>query len=228
MAKSSRLNVLTTMISTGLVPIFYHPDIEVAARIVQACVEGGARCIEFTNRGERAHLVFEALTRRFEAEERVFLGVGSVIDPGTAALYLQLGANFVVGPALNSEVARVCNRRKTAYLPGCGSVSEISRAEELGVEICKIFPGIPVGGPGFVRAVRGPMPWTRLMPTGGVEATEASIRSWFDAGVACVGIGSKLVTREAVAAEDYAGLTQRVRQVMAWIEAARRGRPPTG
>ncbi len=226
MANHSRLHVLTSMIETGLVPIFYHPEVEVAARIVEACAAGGARCIEYTNRGGAAHLVFEQLRRRFESDERVILGVGSVVDTETAALYLQLGANFVVSPILNPGVARLCNRRKVAHIPGCGSVSEISQAEELGVEICKLFPGSSVGGPEFVRAVLGPMPWTRLMPTGGVEPTWESLNSWFAAGVACVGIGSKLISRERIAAEDYEALTENVREALAWIEEARGGTPP--
>lgn len=226
MARFSRLQTLTTMIETGLVPVFYHPDVEVASRIVDACLEGGVRCVEFTNRGDAAHLVFGELARRYQGDDRAILGVGSVIDPGTAAIYVQLGANFVVGPVLNPEVARVCNRRKVAYSPGCGSVSEISQAEELGVEICKIFPGTQVGGPGFVKSVRGPMPWTRIMPTGGVEPTEENMRAWFEAGVACVGMGSKLVTKELVAAGDYQAITNKVRQTLAWIQEIRKGKSP--
>ncbi len=218
MAKFSRLTVLNTMIETGLVPVFYHPDVEVAAQIVQACVDGGARCIEFTNRGDQAHLVFGELVRRFWDDERVILGVGSVIDPIAAGLYMQLGANFVVGPVLNPEVARLCNRRKVAYSPGCGSVSEISAAEELGVEIVKVFPGSQVGGPGFVKAVRGPMPWTRIMPTGGVSPDEENLRAWFAAGVACVGMGSKLISKDLVAARDFAALRQRTAATVALIQ----------
>jgi 2-dehydro-3-deoxyphosphogluconate aldolase/(4S)-4-hydroxy-2-oxoglutarate aldolase len=226
MARFSRLQTLTTMIETGLVPVFYHPDVEVASRIVEACLEGGVRCVEFTNRGDAAHLVFRELVRRFQDDDRAILGVGSVIDLGTAAMYIQLGTNFVVGPVLNSEVARVCNRRKVAYSPGCGSVSEISQAEELGVEICKIFPGTQVGGPGFVKSVRGPMPWTRIMPTGGVEPTEENMRAWFEAGVACVGMGSKLITKELVAAGDYQAITDKVRQTLTWIQEIRKGKSP--
>lgn len=225
MARHSRLVVLNAMVETGLVPVFYHRDAEVSARIVQACLDGGARCIEYTNRGEQANRIFEELARRFFDQDRLILGAGSVIDVGTASLYIQAGAEFVVGPVLNPEVARACNRRKVAYLPGCGSVSEISQAEELGVEICKIFPGREVGGPGFVEAVRGPMPWTRIMPTGGVDATQESIRAWFTAGVACVGMGSKLITKERVAGQDYAGITEAVRQVLAWISASRGDKP---
>lgn len=218
MAKYSRLHVLNTMIETGLVPVFYHPDEDVAAQIVQACVDGGVRCVEFTNRGDQAHMVFGKLVRRFYDDDRVILGVGSVIDPVTAGLYIQLGANFVVGPVLNPEVARLCNRRKIAYSPGCGSVSEISAAEELGVEIIKVFPGSQVGGPGFVKAVSGPMPWTRIMPTGGVSPDENNLQAWFAAGVACVGMGSKLITKELVAARDFVALRQRTAVTVALIQ----------
>ncbi len=211
------------MIELGLVPVFYNPDLEVAKRIVAACRAGGARVVEFTNRGDFAFQVYTALAQHVaEAEPDVILGVGSVIDAPTAALYISAGANFVVGPVLNPEVARLCNRRKVAYSPGCGSVSEISEAEELGVEIVKVFPGTQVGGPAFVKAVRGPMPWTRIMPTGGVDATEESIRAWFEAGAACVGIGSKLISNELVANGDFDAISNKVAQVLAWIQEARR------
>jgi len=226
MARFSRLQTLTAMIEAGLVPVFYNGDAEVAIRIAEACIEGGARCIEFTNRGDSAHLVFGELIRHFRDDERAILGVGTVLDAGTAALHIQLGANFVVGPVLNPEIARLCNRRKVAYSPGCGSVSEISQAEELGVEICKIFPGTQVGGPGFVKSVKGPMPWTRLMPTGGVAPTEENLRAWFDAGAACVGMGSKLISKELVAAGDYQAITAKVRQTLSWIEEIRNGESP--
>ena len=225
MAKFSRLRVLNTMIETGLVPVFYNGDAEVATKIVQALAEAGVRCFEFTNRGDQAHLIFGELVRRFYDDERIILGAGSVIDPGTAALYIQLGANFIVGPSLNPEVARLCNRRKVAYSPGCGSVSEIAVAEELGVEICKVFPGSQVGGPGFVKAVRGPMPWTYIMPTGGVSPTEENMRSWFEAGVACVGMGSKLVRKDLVAASDFKTITETAKQTIAWIQAIRAEHP---
>jgi len=223
MARFDRLAVLNSVVESGLVPVFYHRDVEVAKRIVEACVEGGARVVEFTNRGDRAWNVFTQLIEWTEqAHPGVILGVGSVIDVPTAALYIGSGANLIVGPILNPEIARLCNRRKIAYMPGCGSATEISQAEELGVEIVKVFPGAEVGGPGFVKAVLGPMPWTRIMPTGGVDATEESIRAWFRAGVVCVGIGSKLISKELVAAGDWGGLSKRVAQVLAWIQEARR------
>jgi len=222
MARFSRLEVLNTIIEIGLAPVFYHQEVEVARKIVAACAAGGARVVEFTNRGDFAYHVFTELSRHFaKADPSIILGIGSIIDAPTAALYIASGANFIVGPMLNPEVARLCNRRKIPYMPGCGSLSEISAAEELGVEIVKVFPGSAVGGPGFVRDVLGPCPWTRLMPTGGVDATEASIRAWFEAGVACVGMGSKLITKEALAAGDFEAISARVRQVLGWIRAAR-------
>jgi len=219
MAQFTRLEVYNTMLSTGLVPVFYNADIEVAKNVVEACSAGGAMVVEFTNRGDFAPEVFKELSQYFrKTSPEIILGVGSVIDEPTAALYIAYGANFVVGPLLNGTIARLCNRRKVAYIPGCGSVSEISYAEELGAEIVKIFPGDSVGGPGFVKAVLGPCPWTRIMPTGGVDATEESIKAWFESGVACVGIGSKLIRKDLVAAENWAEITALVRQVVDWIK----------
>ncbi len=226
MSKYSRLKVLNSMIEVGMVPVFYHADPQIAVSVVKACLEGGVRCFEFTNRGDGAHEVFSEVARALQKDDRLILGAGSVLDPATAALYIQLGANFIVGPVLNPEVAKTCNRRKIAYSPGCGSLSEISLAEELGVEICKVFPGAAVGGPGFVKDVLGPMPWTRLMPTGGVEPTRESLSAWFNAGVACVGMGSKLFPAETIKAGDFAAITENVRQALGFIQEARSGKSP--
>jgi len=207
-----RMAVLAAMIDQGVIPVFHHPDVQVCVDVIQACADGGARCIEFTNRGDFAPRVFEEVTRHFDkADPGVVMGVGSVVDAPTAGLYIAYGARFVVGPLLNAEVARLCNRRKIPYSPGCGSATEIGQAEELGCEIVKLFPGGAVGGPDFVRAILGPMPWTRIMPTGGVDVSEASLRAWFGAGVSAVGIGSNLVTRELLEAKDYKGVAARVR-----------------
>ncbi len=223
MARFDRLHVLTTILQTGLVPIFYHPEVEVARRIVRACWDGGARAVEFTNRGDFAPDVFRDLSQWAARElPEVILGAGTVVDAPTAALYIACGANFIVGPTLNDEVARLCNRRKVAYIPGCSTPSEISAAEELGAEVVKVFPA-GVGGPDFVRAVLGPCPWSRLMPTG-IQATPESITAWFRAGAACVGIGSDLIRREWVEAGDWDAITRQVRQVLEWIRQARESR----
>jgi 2-dehydro-3-deoxyphosphogluconate aldolase/(4S)-4-hydroxy-2-oxoglutarate aldolase len=222
MPQFSRLDVLTTTINLGLVPIFYHGDVGIAKHIVAACAEGGAKVVEFTNRGDFAYHTFTDLSRHVaSASPDVILGVGSIVDAPTAAMYIASGANFIVGPTFNPEVARLCNRRKIPYMPGCGSLTEISQAEELGVEIVKVFPGGAVGGPGFVKAVLGPCPWTRLMPTGGVDATEESIRAWFSAGVTCVGIGSALIRNDWVTEGNFAAITEKTRQVLDWIQVAR-------
>jgi 2-dehydro-3-deoxyphosphogluconate aldolase/(4S)-4-hydroxy-2-oxoglutarate aldolase len=222
MARFARLEVLTAMIETGLVPVFGHGDVQTSKHIVEACAAGGARCIEFTNRRDFAPFVFKELCEQIaKSHPQVMLGVGSIVDPYTAALYIASGACFVVGPSLNPEVARLCNRRKIAYSPGCGTASEIAQAEELGVEIVKIFPGDAVGGPAFVRSILGPTPWTRIMPTGGVEATKESVTAWIKAGTTALGIGSNLITKERVAQAQWDEITQATAQVLAWIREAR-------
>jgi 2-dehydro-3-deoxyphosphogluconate aldolase/(4S)-4-hydroxy-2-oxoglutarate aldolase len=195
-------------------------------RVIKACLDGGARCFEFTNRGDRAHEVFHEIIIGMKSDPRLILGTGSVVEAGTAALYIQMGSNFIVGPNLNPEVGRLCNRRKIAYSPGCGSVSEISNAEELGVEICKIFPGNSVGGPDFVKDLLAPMPWTRIMPTGGVDASDESVTRWIKAGAACLGMGSKLFPAEVIASGDYSQITENVAAVLGWVKTARGGKTP--
>lgn len=222
MAQFKRMQVLNAIYETGLVPVFYNKDVEVGKRIVDACAAGGAKAVEFTNRGDFAVEVFAELVKYATANHPgIIMGVGSVLDAPTAALYLANGANFIVGPVLNPEVAKVCNRRKVSYSPGCGSASEISAAEELGCEIVKVFPGMEVGGPKFVKAVLGPTPWTSIMPTGGVDATEESLTAWIKSGVAAVGIGSTLITKEIMASGDWDGLAAKIAQCLLWIKAAR-------
>ncbi|MGB9609618.1 MAG: bifunctional 4-hydroxy-2-oxoglutarate aldolase/2-dehydro-3-deoxy-phosphogluconate aldolase [Bryobacteraceae bacterium] len=228
MARFARLNVLHKMIETGLVPVFYSSDIEVASKVAGAVLAGGCPFLEFTNRGDHAWEVFTELEKRCAKDlPDLILGVGSVVDPGTASLYINCGANFVVGPILNPDVARACNRRKIPYSPGCGSVSEISQAEELGCEIVKVFPGAEVGGPKFVKALKGPCPWVSIMPTGGVESTEVSLKAWFEAGVSCVGMGSNLLTNELLKAGDYAGIAAKVRDTLDLIRKIRGGGQPS-
>lgn len=224
MARYSRLEVLNTIVDSGLVPVFYHKDVEVAKKIVAACVAGGARVVEFTNRGDFAPHVFTELSQwMVKNYSKVILGVGSVVDAPTAAMYIASGTNFVVGPLLNPEVARLCNRRKIPYSPGCGSATEIAQAEELGVEIVKVFPGESVGGPDFVRSILGPCPWTRIMPTGGVDVTRESIGAWFKAGVAAVGIGSNLIQKGLVEVGKYDEIAAKAAQLLLWIREVRGG-----
>ncbi len=217
-----RIKVVRLMEEQGLVPLFYHPNIEVCKNVVKACYEGGARLLEFTNRGMYAHEVFNQLTKysREELPEMV-LGVGSVTDAASASLYMQIGASFVVTPALREDIARICNRRKVLWLPGCGSLTEIGRAEELGCEIVKLFPG-SVYGPVFIKSIKGPQPWTKIMPTGGVDITKENLSDWFQSGASCVGMGSKLISKEIVADKDFTGLKNRVATTLKTIVDARK------
>lgn len=222
MARFRRLEVLQRMIDDGLVPVFYHQDLEVAKKIAIAVANGGARVLEFTNRGDFAYQVFSELIRWCEKEiPDLIIGAGSVIDQGTAAFYMNSGANFIVAPFFNEDVARDCNRRKIAYVPGCGSVAEISKAEEFGIDICKIFPGAEVGGPDFVKNMLAPMPWSYIMPTGGVERTKESIEKWFKAGVVCVGMGSTLIGKDLIKKGDFGTITRNVSEVLGWIQVIR-------
>lgn len=222
MARFDRLTVYNSMLDIGIVPLFYSPDLDVTCKVIAAVADGGANVIEFTNRGDFAPQIYQEAARYFATSRPdLILGVGSIVDAPTAALYIASGANFIIAPNFNPEVARLCNRRKIAYIPGCATATEIAAAEELGVEIVKVFPGSIVGGPAFVKAILGPCPWTRILPSGGVEPTEENLKAWFDAGAACVGMGSNLITKEFLKAQDYPAITAKVRQTLEIIHRVR-------
>ena len=222
MAKHIRSQVLATMKQIGIIPVFYDGDFETVKNIAAACADGGAKCIEFTNRGDRAINVFTQLAEYRDAQRTdIILGVGSVCDAPTAAMYIAAGADFIVAPLLDEETAVLCNKRKIPYSPGCGSLSEVHKAHSLGVDICKMFPGAQVGGPAFVKAVIGPCPWAELMPTGGVSPTKESLAEWFSAGIVCAGMGSKLITKEFVANRDYDGIAKKVADTIELIKQIR-------
>ena len=221
MAQYDKIQVLTTIAQTGMVPVFYHKDVETAKQVLKACYEGGVRAFEFTNRGDFAQEVFGELVK-FAAKELpgMILGVGSVVDPATAAIYLQLGANFVVGPLFNPAIAPMCNRRGIPYCPGCGTVTEIGMAQEAGCDLCKVFPG-DVLGPAFVKGLRAPMPWSKIMVTGGVKPTRENLAGWFQAGVTCVGMGSNLFPKEAIAAGQWDKITVLCREALDIIKSVK-------
>lgn len=221
MAKFDKLQVMAKIAAAPMVPVFYHKDAEVAKSVVKACYDGGVRAFEFTNRGDFAHEIFAEVVK-FAAKEcpEMAIGVGSVVDAGTASLYMQLGACFVVGPLFNPDVAKVCNRRAVPYTPGCGSVSEVGFAQEAGCDLIKIFPG-DVLGPKLVKGLLAPMPWSKLMVTGGVEPTEENLKGWFAAGVYCVGMGSKLFPKDKVAAADWQYVTDKCAEALAVIAKLR-------
>lgn len=223
MSSHSRIEVLTKLNQSGIIPVFYHKDLDVCKSVLEACYKGGVRAFEFTNRGDFAHLIFAELSKFAKQNlPELALGVGSILDGATAALYIQLGADFIVSPVLNAEMAKICNRRRISWSPGCGSLSEISYAEELGADLVKIFPGSQVGGPDFVKAVKGPMPWTNIMPTGGVSPEKENLEKWFKAGVYCVGMGSKLFPKDIIEAQDYEWITQKVSDTLAVLSSIRK------
>ena len=219
MARFSNITVYNVILEQGLVPVFYNKNFEKARKIVSAIAKGGGKIVEFTNRGDFGYKIFTKLVRHFEnTEPQLVFGVGSIFETNTAALYINSGANFIVGPVLNPEIAKLCNRRRIPYSPGCGTPSEISYAEELGCEIIKIFPGGLLGGPDFIKSILAPSPWTKIMPTGGVDITEESIKGWFEAGVVAVGIGSKLISKDLVTKENWDGIVRNVVNTLALIK----------
>ena len=221
MAQYSRIEVASVMKADGMVPLFYHPDIALGKNILKACYQGGSRLMEFTARGDFAFEVFSELNKYAIKElPGMIMGVGSITDAAAASLFMQMGANFIVTPSLREDIAIVCNRRKVLWSPGCGSLTEINRAEELGCEIIKLFPGATYG-PAFVKAVRGPQPWTNIMPTGGVTTEASNLKAWFEAGVTCVGMGSQLISKDILAEKDYKGLQKKVADTLLLIKELR-------
>lgn len=219
MSHFSRIEVALTMKETGLVPLFYHGDLEISKQVVKACYDGGARLLEFTARGDFAHEVFGELNKYvIKHLPGMIMGVGSVTDAASASRFMALGANFIVTPVLREDIALVCNRRKVLWSPGCGSLTEIAKAEELGCEIVKLFPG-GIYGPDFVKAIRGPQPWTSVMPTGGVSPTKENLEGWFNAGVTCVGMGSKLIKKEANGSYDLAKIESDTKNALQIIKS---------
>jgi len=221
MAQFTRIEVATAMKETGMIPLFFNNDIELSKKVLKACYDGGARLMEFTARGDFAHEVFGELTKYAISKlPGMIMGVGSVTDAAAASLYMALGANFIVTPVLREDIAIACNRRKVLWSPGCGTLTEITKAEELGCEIVKLFPG-DIYGPQFVKGIKGPQPWTNVMPTGGVSPTKENLSGWFNAGVTCVGMGSQLISKEILANKDYAKLEQDVKNALALIYEVR-------
>ncbi len=219
MARFTRLEVIQKMKDTGIIPVFYNSDVELCKKVVKACYDGGIRVFEFTNRGDFATLVFSELHQWAIKEcPEMIMGVGSVVDGPTTAMYIALGTNFIVSPLIDEEMARICNKRKISWSPGCGSVTEIGRAHELGCEVVKIFPGSAVGGPGFISALLGPMPYTSIMVTGGVTPDEENLTKWFKAGAFCVGMGSQLFPKEVLASGDLGTVTDTCRKCLSIVQ----------
>ena len=218
MSKFKKLDTIGIIRGTGIVPVFYNADIELTKKVVKACYDGGILAFEFTNRGDGAHIVFKDLIPFVRTEcPEMALGAGTILDPATAALYIQLGADFIVSPSLNPEVARLCNRRGVPYSPGCGTVTEICNAMELGCDLVKVFPAGTVGGPAFVKNILAPLPWAMIMCTGAVEPTEENLNAWAKSGVTAVGMGSKLFPKDVLAKGDWQAVSDLCAKSLAWF-----------
>jgi len=222
MAVYGKADVLATIRRDGLVPVFYHSDVDVAREVARRLVSGGLSTIEFTNRGDGAIEVLADLLRWARTElPELIVGVGSVVEAATAGQVIDLGANFVFAPALSAEVAATCNGRNIPYVPGCGTLTEIQTAYRLGCDFVKLFPAGSIGGPSFLSAIRAPCPWVQAVPTGGVEPTVDSMKAWFDAGAPAVGMGSKLLPGDLIRSNDWDGLEARVGAAVAAVREAR-------
>lgn len=222
MARFNKAQVIQAMHDTGMVPVFYNSDPEICKQVISACYKGGVRVFEFTNRGDFAHEIFGELAKWAAAAcPEMILGAGTVIDAPTAALYMQLGANFIVGPNFNAEIATVCNRRLVPYSPGCGSVSEISNAQAAGCDVTKVFPAGNVGGPSFVKNVMAPLRWSNIMVTGAVSPEEDNLIAWIKSGVLCVGMGSKLFPKDVIAQGNWQAITDKCVEALGYIAKAR-------
>ena len=219
MSKFRKIETLSVISSTGVIPVFYNSDPELTKKVVKACYEGGIRAFEFTNRGDGAHIVFKELIP-FVREEcpELALGAGTILDAPTAALYIQLGADFIVSPCMVEDVAKLCNRRGVPYSPGCGTVTEIVHAQELGCDLVKIFPAGTVGGPDFVKNVLGPLPWSMIMCTGAVEPKEDNLKAWAESGVTAVGMGSKLFPKEVLGSGDWTAISELCSSCLKWFK----------
>lgn len=223
MAKFTKLQTLSAIKETGIVPVFYNSDADTAKNVAKACHQGGIKAFEFTNRGDFAHEVFADLVKSIRKEcPGLSIGAGTILDAPTAALFIQLGADFIVSPSFNPEVARLCNRRGIPYSPGCGSVTEICAAQEAGCDLVKVFPAGSVGGPGFVKNVLAPMPWTMIMATGAVEPEEENLKAWAASGVTAVGMGSKLFPKEAIESKDWAVISGLCRKSLEYFNKGRK------
>jgi len=213
--------ILLSMQREGLVPVFNHTDIEIAKKVLDACYNGGVRVFEFTNRGENALEVFEALVRYAEKYPDLILGIGTIFSAKDAKKFHAKGASFIVSPAMIPEMAHYCKSENVMWVPGCGTVTEIYQALNLGAKMVKAFPG-NVLSPGFVKSVKAVYPNVPVMPTGGVAPTLDNLTAWFDAGVTCVGMGSKLISKDIIANQDYKTLENRVREAIDIISKIRK------
>lgn len=210
MARNTSIIVYSRIEETPIVPLFFNADLTVSQQVLKACYDGGIRVFEFTNRGAEAPAIFAKLIDYCEKEcPDLVLGIGTIYDAKQANEFIAMGADFMLQPFTTPEVGEVCAKHDIPWMPGTMTLTEIRNAEILGAKYVKIFPGNVVG-PGFVKAIKGPMPKTKIMVTGGVEPNKESLSSWFGAGAAAVGMGSQLFPAELIAKKDYQSISNTI------------------
>jgi 2-dehydro-3-deoxyphosphogluconate aldolase/(4S)-4-hydroxy-2-oxoglutarate aldolase len=214
---AGKLHVLSRIMESGLLAIVRTDNAGQAARIVDACAQGGASAIEITFTVPGAAGIIEDLAKRYPAEQ-IALGAGTVLDPETARIAVLAGARFVVSPSLSAATARLCNRYQIPYLPGASTIREIVEAMECGADIIKIFPGETLGS-AFVKAAKAPLPQASLMPTGGVSIDNAA--EWIQAGSVALGVGGNLTSSAKTG--DFKSIADLARRFITVIREAREG-----
>ena len=218
MGRFNKLQTLNYINENKVVPVFYNSDVDISINVMKSLNKGGIKILEFTNRGDFALEVFNELEKYCQKNlPDMILGAGSISDETMANMYISSGSNFIVGPLTNENVAVACNRKKIPYMPGCLTPSEISKAEELGCDVVKVFPADSVDGASFIKSVLAPMPWSWIMPTGGVDMEEEGLKNWLDSGVFSVGMGSKLFTSEIIQNKDWGLLESQCKKLVETI-----------
>src|SRR3954465_6015644 len=205
----------------GLLPLFYNKDADVSVEVLRALYKAGIRSVEYTNRGEAALQNFKKLREVCDKEMvGMYLGVGTIKNAKAAEQFIEAGADYIISPGLVKEVAKLADKEDMLWVPGCMTPTEIIRAEKLGAKMIKLFPGNLLG-PSFLSAVKELFPDLLFMPTGGVEVDRENISGWFKAGVCAVGMGSKLITKQAMENRDYEKITELTRQAIDIIKGVR-------
>jgi len=210
--------VLQTLLEDAILPIFCHADGNTAVNILKACIDGGLRAVEFVDRGKNSIEVFRKIVNyRNTHFPKMLIGAGTIYDQQSASIFLREGADFIVSPVFNKEIALACNRQKVLWIPGCGTMNEIAEAESYGAEIIKVFPAISLGA-AFIKNVLGPSPDSLLMVSGGIKSEISEINKWLKAGAACIGLGSDLFPIELTSKKNFEPITEKIKTIIQSIK----------
>ncbi|WP_439479635.1 bifunctional 4-hydroxy-2-oxoglutarate aldolase/2-dehydro-3-deoxy-phosphogluconate aldolase [Chryseobacterium aquaticum] len=210
--------VTSAIVNQGILPLYYNDDETVTINILKSLYKAGIRAVEYTSRGESALSNFKKMIEIRNAEmPEMLLGIGTIKNLQQAEEYYEIGADFFISPGFVAEVAAFLIPKDILYSPGCMTPTEIITAEAAGVTFIKLFPGNALGA-GFMSAIKDVFPNLKFMPTGGVDITKESIESWFKAGVSAVGMGSKLISKDLMAAKDYSTIENETKKVLEIIQ----------